>query len=101
MSILKSTNSGRGNILLTVEYLLQNGWYYTSTKEGEQDWRLAKTPLKIYTQSLDTKLHFEFASSWDVMDCYSDEVFNFNEDINLCMLALKEEDALIDKSYNE
>jgi hypothetical protein len=48
MSILKSTNSGRKNILLTVEYLLQNGWYYTSTEEGERDWRLAKTPLKIY-----------------------------------------------------
>lgn len=48
MSILKSTNSGRQNILLTVEYLLQNGWYYTSTEEGERDWRLAKTPMKIY-----------------------------------------------------
>ena len=47
MSILKSTNSGRRNILLTVEYLLQNGWYYTSTKEIERDWRLAHTPLKI------------------------------------------------------
>lgn len=48
MSILKSTNSGRQNILLTVEYLLQNGWYYTSTEEVECDWRLAKTPMKIY-----------------------------------------------------
>ena len=48
MSILKSTNSGRKNILLTVEYLLQNGWYYTSTEDGERDWRLAPTPLKIY-----------------------------------------------------
>lgn len=48
MSILKSTNSGRQNILLTMEYLLQNGWYYTSTEEGERDWRLAKTPMKIY-----------------------------------------------------
>lgn len=48
MSILKSTNSGRQNILLTMEYLLQNGWYYTSTEEGERDWRLANTPLKIY-----------------------------------------------------
>ena len=48
MSILSSTNSGRQNILLTVEYLLQNGWYYTSTEEGERDWRLANTPLKIY-----------------------------------------------------
>lgn len=48
MSILKSTNSGRGNILLTVEYLLKNGWYYTSKEEGERDWRLVKTPLKIY-----------------------------------------------------
>ena len=48
MSILKSTNSGRKNILLTVEYLLQNGWYYTSTWDGECDWRLAQTPLKIY-----------------------------------------------------
>ena len=48
MSILKSTNSGRRNILLTMEYLLQNGWYYTSTEEGERDWRLAKTPMKIY-----------------------------------------------------
>ena len=48
MSILKSTNSGRKNILLTVEYLLQNGWYYTSTEEDERDWRLAKTPMKIY-----------------------------------------------------
>ena len=47
MSILKSTNSGRRNILLTVEYLLQNGWYYTSTAEGERDWRLAPTPMKI------------------------------------------------------
>ena len=48
MSILKSTNSGRKNILLTVEYLLRNGWYYTSTEDGERDWRLAPTPLKIY-----------------------------------------------------
>lgn len=48
MSILKSTNSGRKNILLTVEYLLQNGWHYTSTWDGERDWRLAQTPLKIY-----------------------------------------------------
>lgn len=48
MSILKSTNSGRQNIILTVEYLLQNGWYYLSTEGGERDWRLAKTPLKIY-----------------------------------------------------
>ena len=48
MSILKSTNSGRKNILLTVEYLLKNGWYYTSTWDGERDWRLAQTHLKIY-----------------------------------------------------
>ena len=48
MSILKSTNSGRKNILLTVEYLLQNGWYYRSTEEGEHDWHLAYTPLKVY-----------------------------------------------------
>lgn len=48
MSILKSTNSGRQNIPLTVEYLLQNGWYYISTEEGEYDWRFASTPLKIY-----------------------------------------------------
>lgn len=48
MSILKSTNSGRQNIPLTVEYLLQNGWYYTSTEEGERDWRLAQAPIKIY-----------------------------------------------------
>ena len=47
MSILKSTNSGRQNIPLTVEYLLQNGWYYTSTEDGERDWRLAPTPMKI------------------------------------------------------
>lgn len=47
MSILKSTNSGRRNILLTMEYLLQNGWYYTSTEDGERDWRLAPTPMKI------------------------------------------------------
>lgn len=51
MSILKSTNSGRKNILLTVEYLLKNGWYYTSTEEGERDWFLANTPLKIYKDS--------------------------------------------------
>lgn len=31
-----------------MEYLLQNGWYYKSTEGGERDWRLAKTPLKIY-----------------------------------------------------
>lgn len=48
MSILKSTNSGRKNILLTVEYLLQNGWYYTSTEDGERDWHLAQAPLRIY-----------------------------------------------------
>lgn len=48
MSILSSTNSGRQNILLTVEYLLQNGWYYTSTEEGERDWRRVIFPLKIY-----------------------------------------------------
>jgi hypothetical protein len=48
MSILKSTKSGRQNVLLTMEYLLQNGWYYRSTEEGERDWRLAYTPLKVY-----------------------------------------------------
>ena len=48
MSILSSTNSGRKNILLTVEYLLQNGWYYTSTEDGERDWHLAQAPLRIY-----------------------------------------------------
>lgn len=48
MSILSTTNSGRRSILLTVEYLLQNGWYYTSTKEGERDWRLANTPFRIF-----------------------------------------------------
>ena len=48
MSILKSTNSGRQNIPLTVEYLLQNGWYYTSTEDGEHDWHLAQAPLRIY-----------------------------------------------------
>ena len=30
-----------------MEYLLQNGWYYTSTEDGERDWRLAPTPMKI------------------------------------------------------
>jgi hypothetical protein len=48
MSILKSTNSGRQGMLLTVEYLLQNGWYYTSTENGERDWRLGNTPIRIY-----------------------------------------------------
>ena len=48
MSILKSTKSGRQNVLLTMEYLLQNGWYYRSTEEGERDWHLAYTPLKVY-----------------------------------------------------
>jgi hypothetical protein len=48
MSILSSTNSGRSSILLTVEYLLQNGWYYTNPVEGECDWRLANAPIRIY-----------------------------------------------------
>lgn len=52
MSILKSTNSGRRNILLTVEYLLKNGWYFTSNEEDECDWRNnwcnALAPLRIY-----------------------------------------------------
>lgn len=48
MSILKSTNSGRQNILLTVEYLLQNGWYYTSTEEEVRYSRLSHSPIRIY-----------------------------------------------------
>jgi hypothetical protein len=48
MSILKSTKSGRKNILLTVEYLLQNGWYYTSTEEEVRYSRLSHAPIRIY-----------------------------------------------------
>lgn len=48
MSILSSTNSGRRNMLITVEYLLQNGWYFTNTNGVEVDWRSALAPLRIY-----------------------------------------------------
>lgn len=52
MSILSTTNSGRRNILLTVEYLLKNGWYFTNTNEAEYDWcnkwHNALAPLRIY-----------------------------------------------------
>lgn len=68
MSILKSTNSGRKNILLTVEYLLQNGWYYTSTEEGERDWRLANTPLKIYKDNNHSLILFNNSSDENTKD---------------------------------
>lgn len=47
MSILKSTNSGKLNIPLTLEYLLQKGWYYKNTEEGESVWSIS-IPLEIY-----------------------------------------------------
>lgn len=56
---------------------------------------------KIYTQNTTTKLHIDFAKSWDVVDCYTDEEFKYNEKINLCMLALEDNEELIDLSYNE
>ena len=65
MSILSSTNSGRKNILLTVEYLLQNGWYYTSTEEGERDWRLANTPLKIHKDNNHCLILFNNSNRYD------------------------------------
>lgn len=65
MSILKSTNSGRQNILLTVEYLLQNGWYYTSTEEAERDWRLANTPLKIHKDNNHCLILFNNSNRYD------------------------------------
>ena len=46
-------------------------------------------------------MHIDFATSWDVIDCYTDETFNFDEGINLCMLALNNDDSLISKAYKE
>lgn len=65
MSILKSTNSGRKNIQLTVEYLLQNGWYYASTEDGERDWCLASTPLKIYKDNNHCLILFNNSNRYD------------------------------------
>lgn len=65
MSILSSTKSGRQNILLTVEYLLQNGWYYTSTEEGERDWRFANTPLKIHKDNNHCLILFNNSNRYD------------------------------------
>lgn len=63
MSILKSTNSGRKNILLTMEYLLQNGWYYTNTEEDVQYWRRIHAPIRIYKDENHSLILFNNNSS--------------------------------------
>lgn len=80
MSILKSTNSGRQNILLTVEYLLQNGWYYTSTEEGERDWFLANTPLKIYKDSNHSLILFNNSSGENTKDDFIFFYYDYDKD---------------------
>jgi hypothetical protein len=80
MSILKSTNSGRKNILLTVEYLLQNGWYYTSTEEGERDWFLANTPLKIYKDSNHSLILFNNSSGENTKDDFIFFYYDYGKD---------------------
>jgi hypothetical protein len=80
MSILKSTNSGRQNILLTVEYLLQNGWYYTSTEEGERDWFLANTPLKIYKDSNHSLILFNNSSGENTKDDFIFLYYDYDKD---------------------
>jgi hypothetical protein len=80
MSILKSTNSGRKNILLTVEYLLQNGWYYTSTEEGERDWFLANTPLKIYKDSNHSLILFNNSSGENTKDDFIFFYYDYDKD---------------------
>ena len=65
MSILKSTNSGRRNILLTVEYLLQNGWYFASTNGLYVDWRSALAPLRIYKDENHSLILFNNSNTSD------------------------------------
>lgn len=65
MSILKSTNSGRKNILLTVEYLLRNGWYYTSTEEEVRYSRLSHAPIRIYKDANHSLILFNNSNGHD------------------------------------
>jgi hypothetical protein len=65
MSILSSTNSGRQNILLTVEYLLKNGWYYTSTEEEVRYSRLSHAPIRIYKDANHSLILFNNSNGHD------------------------------------
>jgi hypothetical protein len=65
MSILSSTKSGRQNILLTVEYLLQNGWYYTSTEEEVRYSRLSHAPIRIYKDANHSLILFNNSNGHD------------------------------------
>ena len=80
------------------EDVLKNIMYFAIENKGAY---YLETFKKIYTQDIKTKLHIDFATSWDVIDCYTDETFNFDEGINLCMLALNNDDSLISKAYKE
>lgn len=80
MSILKSTNSGKQNILLTMEYLLQNGWYYRSTEEGERDWHLAYTPLKVYKDNNHSLILVNNSSGENTKDDFIFLYYDYDKD---------------------
>lgn len=48
----------------------------------------------IYTRDLSLQVHKDYAEAWNVLDCYKDEGYSDNLDINIAMLAF-------DKDYKE
>lgn len=69
MSILKSTNSGKQNIPLTIEYLLQKGWYYKISEDDKGVW--SSIPLEIYNDDAHKLLLFNNSKD-DIIFLYYD-----------------------------
>ena len=59
-----------------------------------------ETADDIYTGDIGLPLHQKFAKAWDVCDCYRDDGYNEDLGINIGMLAIKEDDGLVNKVYD-
>ena len=60
-----------------------------------------ETADAIYTRDLDLPLHKKFAQAWDVCNCYRDDGYHEDLGINIGMLAIRDDDLLVDRVYEE
>ena len=58
-----------------------------------------ETTKEIFTRDLDHPVQKKFALAWDVMDNYRDEGYSDDLDVNIAMLAIREDDSIVDKVY--
>lgn len=60
-----------------------------------------ETRDEIFTKDLNDPIHIRFAKAWDIDRCYRDSGYRDDLPINIAMLAIPQDDSIVDEVYRQ